>query len=308
MSALAAGLLWAAAASALDLKLPEAAALAAEDRATSDSIAIPVGPWTRGILETRTAEGVVTKQAWVIRNSLKTTLQLLEPLRESIVDAGYRVIFECHDTSCGGFDFRYALSLLPEPQMHVDLGDYRYIAALPAEGDGLVSLMVSRSANSGYVHITTVGASVVSENVDAGTVDVSIARPLDPNPAQSDLTAQLGAAGRAVLDDLRFATGSSELEAAPFASLEVLAGWLADRPEVQVALVGHSDAVGSLAQNIDLSRRRAASVMRRLVEAHGLSPAQVSAEGVGFLAPRASNATPEGRALNRRVEVVRITP
>ena len=68
--------------------------------------------------------------------------------------------------------------------------------------------------------------------------------------------------------------------------------------------MGHSDAVGSLEANIALSRARARSVAGRLVDTHGVARGQLRAEGAGYLAPRASNATEDGRALNRRVEVV----
>jgi OOP family OmpA-OmpF porin len=71
-----------------------------------------------------------------------------------------------------------------------------------------------------------------------------------------------------------------------------------------VALVGHTDAEGGLAANIDLSRRRAAAVRDRLVAQHGIAAERLSAEGVGWLAPRATNATEAGREANRRVEAV----
>ena len=69
-------------------------------------------------------------------------------------------------------------------------------------------------------------------------------------------------------------------------------------------LVGHTDAVGALEGNIRLSKKRAEAVMRRLIDGYGVDPVQLSAEGIGYLSPRASNATEEGRRLNRRVEVV----
>jgi OOP family OmpA-OmpF porin len=68
--------------------------------------------------------------------------------------------------------------------------------------------------------------------------------------------------------------------------------------------VGHTDAQGGLETNIRLSRARAQAVRRYLIEELDVAPAQVEAEGIGYLAPRESNATPEGREANRRVEVV----
>ena len=89
-----------------------------------------------------------------------------------------------------------------------------------------------------------------------------------------------------------------------FPSLASLASFLAADPDRRVVLVGHTDTVGSLERNIELSRARAASVLERMVTLHGIDRTQLSAEGVGYLAPGASNETEAGREANRRVEAV----
>jgi OOP family OmpA-OmpF porin len=71
-----------------------------------------------------------------------------------------------------------------------------------------------------------------------------------------------------------------------------------------VALVGHTDAQGTLDNNIALSKKRATSVLNRLVEKHGVDANQLTAEGMGYLSPIASNLSAEGREANRRVEAV----
>ena len=109
-----------------------------------------------------------------------------------------------------------------------------------------------------------------------------------------------------MLSDLEFDTGAARLGDRPYASLDELAAFLRAHPEHRVALVGHTDNVGSLEQNVALSRERAASVRARLLERHGIAPERVEAEGMGYLAPIASNLTPEGRETNRRVEAILI--
>ncbi len=117
--------------------------------------------------------------------------------------------------------------------------------------------------------------------------------------------------GYAVLSDLVFQTGSSALGEADFPpSLTELAGYLAANPTKRVTLVGHTDAVGSLDNNIALSRKRAGgSVRQTLIDRYGVPANQVAADGgVGFLSPPiASNQTEEGREANRRVEVILTT-
>lgn len=306
-AAIALAVLIAAPAGAQELPLPASATLAAEETQALDSVSVPVGPWRDGAVEALAVEGRVGRQAWRLPRTQLTTLQILQPMRDALTGAGYEILFSCKDKQCGGFDFRYELALLPEPDMHVDLGDFRYLAARRGSGDtaDAVALTVSRSADAGFVHVTRVGQTSATVVPEAGAV----ASVPEPEPAAPrDLGGLLLSEGRAVLDDLRFATGSAELEATLFPSLVALAEWLEARPEARVVLVGHSDAVGALEANIALSKARAQSAVDRLISAHGVASSQVSAEGVGYLVPRAPNDTAEGRARNRRVEAVRLAP
>lgn len=264
------------------------------------STLVPLGPWAAGSLPARRVEGALEQTAWQIDAPGLTTLQLLAPLRAQVQAAGYDVLFECDTVNCGGFDFRYAIDVLPEPDMHVDLGDFRYLAAeRTGPGDpGTISLLVSRSARMGYVQVITLGAAV------SGAEPVAKARPSARTVPATDIARALDETGAMALDDLTFATGSADLGPGDFASLRAVADYLADHPDRNVALVGHTDASGDLAGNVALSKSRAASVRDRLIRDFGVSPDRVTAEGVGYLAPRASNLTGEGRTLNRRVEVV----
>lgn len=291
------------AAQGLSLEFPAFATPIAERTVASDSYFFPTAPFTDGPLEGITAEGAIRQQSWKLGGGSLTTLQILAPLRAQLQDAGFATLYECEARVCGGFDFRYQIDVMPEPDMHVNLGDYRYLAAQRSV-DGApeyVGLIVSRSANAGFVQLTRIGAANDAAGITASTKapppDIAL-QPAGPVGEQLELN------GYSTLNDLYFKTGSSQLDDRPFASLAALAAYLAAWPDRQVVLVGHTDAEGSLDANIALSRRRAMAVVERLVGTLGVSPGQVSADGVGFLAPRASNLTDEGRAQNRRVEVI----
>lgn len=85
-------------------------------------------------------------------------------------------------------------------------------------------------------------------------------------------------------------------------TLGSVAGTLRDYPSTTIDITGHADSVGSDAYNQDLSLRRAAAVAQTLTD-QGVQPQRIAAQGRGELQPVASNATPEGRAKNRRVEI-----
>ena len=288
---------------ALSLEFPALATSVAEQLVPGDSYFLPTAPFVDGPVTGIYAEGAVRQQSWRVGNGSLTTLQLLAPLRTQLTDAGFAPVFECEADICGGFDFRYQIEVLPEPDMHVNLGDFRYfVARRETEGKPeYVSLIVSRSANAGFVQLTSIGAAQ-----DVAEVTTSTKAP----PAQialanaGPIAQQLETRGHATLDDLTFDTGSSTLGSDNFASLASLASYLVDRPDRTVMLVGHTDAEGALDTNIALSRRRAAAVVERLIQQYDIPVDQISADGVGFLAPRASNLTADGRTQNRRVEVI----
>lgn len=298
---------------AIELPLPDTATLSSEQVEPFAGVSLPVGPWRNGAVETVDAEGAVTRQAWDLPNSSLTTLQILAPLRDAMIQDSFAILYECADQACGGFDFRYHLDLLPEPAMHVDLGNYRYVLARreTPKSPEFVSVVASRSMVMGFAHITHIADPAEAPTITRPATEAPESQLASPPPksgGDSSFTDQLTTEGRAVLDGLRFATGSSALEQTLFSSLVVLADWLKARPAARVILVGHSDNVGGLETNVTLSRDRAQSVADRLISGHGVPGGQVSAEGVGYLAPRASNATEEGRAANRRVEVVVTDP
>jgi OOP family OmpA-OmpF porin len=261
---------------------------------------MPIGPWSDGVLPQQTVEGQFTQQAWTIAATGLTTLQLIRPLRDQLRNDGFDVVYECRDQDCGGFDFRFQTDVLPPPEMQVNLVDFRYLAARKAEGSELISVLASRSARAGFVQITRVGPTTTV----VATANAAPLGELDEIVPTGDLGANLAQTGRAVLSGLEFQTGSSKLGAGPFDTLQALADFLAAQPDMQVALVGHTDATGALDGNIALSKRRARSVLERLASNYGVSRSQLDAQGMGYLAPIASNLTQDGRTTNRRVEVI----
>lgn len=300
--ALAVLLLWPMAGFAQSLTLPGNAVMTVQEVTPLGSYDMPVAPWARSGMPVLSGQGEVRQQAWRIDTQGLTTLQLLQPLRAQLIDAGFEELFSCTDTLCGGFDFRFATEVIPAPDMYVDLGHFRYMAFQKTGENGavLLSLLASRSGSAGYAQVMRVGPAESASQVEAAAPRV---RALAPT-ITGDLAQELEARGRFILADLTFETGSSDLGAAAFRSLQDLADYLRANPERRVALVGHTDSVGSLNGNIALSKRRAASVLERLVAAYDVPRQQMEAEGMGYLAPIATNVTEDGRDMNRRVEVI----
>lgn len=108
-----------------------------------------------------------------------------------------------------------------------------------------------------------------------------------------------------VLRGVTFETGRSTLKPDSYTILDLVATSLIGNPDVRIEIGGHSDNTGSAATNTRLSQARAAAVMAYLAS-KGVAPDRMVAKGFGPSQPVAPNATPDGRALNRRVELRRI--
>lgn len=293
-----------AGAQAQTLDFPSNASLQAEAVSPADSYVLPIGIWDQGEMPVRTVEGQITQQAWRIEAASLTTLQLVRPLREQLRNDRYQIIFECQTEACGGFDFRFGVQTLPPPEMRINIGDFRFLAAERTGEDGpeYLSLFTSRTAEAGFVQVTHVGPQR-DEPSDIAQAQAPATRSFGA-ASNAVLSDQLGQVGRVVLSDLSFETGSAQLSQGEFASLQALAEYLLSFPSLTVALVGHTDSAGPLDANIALSKRRAASVLERLVSDYGVDRGQLEAEGMGYLAPLATNLTEAGREANRRVEAI----
>lgn len=114
----------------------------------------------------------------------------------------------------------------------------------------------------------------------------------------------MGDGGKVVFYGIYFDTDKASLKAESTPTLAEMAKWLNANPTAKVFIVGHTDLQGSLDRNQKLSRDRALSVIAALTKDHGIKADRLAGDGVGPLAPAASNGSEAGRAKNRRVEMV----
>ncbi|NKX45180.1 OmpA family protein [Roseicyclus persicicus] len=290
-------------ATALDLAWPEGAERVVTRSAPASGVHIATGVFDGAQVPALALSGDLSEEIWQIPGEMGDPALLVGLLRDQLAAQGYAIDLACAARDCGGFDFRYALPIAEGPEMHVDLGNFHYLAASRStpEGQEHVALTVSHGGRLGYAHLARM--------TPAGALPGEVTPSSRQNGADPDegLVERLVGTGHAVLDDLQFGTGASALSEARYESLVTLAAWLAEDPDRRIVLVGHTDAEGSLEANIELSRARAAAVRDWLVAEAGADPARIEAAGVGYLSPRAANTSPAGREANRRVEVVLVS-
>jgi len=111
--------------------------------------------------------------------------------------------------------------------------------------------------------------------------------------------------GHMAVYGIYFDTGKSDIKPESGEVMKEIAELLLKNTSLQVYVVGHTDMEGKFKDNIELSKKRADAVVNELITKYKVPSANLQAEGVGPLAPVATNQTKEGKELNRRVEIVK---
>jgi outer membrane protein OmpA-like peptidoglycan-associated protein len=187
------------------------------------------------------------------------------------------------------------------PAIHVkgsDLGDYIELFILDDENYPMTLSGATWSGPGGTVNRTESTTVKISFRCDAATT-VKNAPP--PNAIEQALLTT----GRAEVYDLYFDFNSDTLREESEPTLREIADVLRRRADWKLNVEGHTDNIGGDRSNLDLSRRRAASVKGALVSRYRIDGSRLTTEGYGASRPKDTNDTLEGRARNRRVELVR---
>jgi outer membrane protein OmpA-like peptidoglycan-associated protein len=269
---------------------PYAGSTVREDNTLAfDAFGFVVGKENNGDLRARTVEGRVTR---TIYNNPpgRSTLEIIRNYEQALRSRGLQVVHQCAGRdACGGTGTREA-NWNQVAGMNIGVGgDFRYLAAEGVVGASQVSVAVMVNRHRTWVTV------VEGEAMQTGQVGVSV----------DALAAGLAEDGRVRLDGIYFDTGLSTLKPESQAALAQVAELLRRDPGLRLEIVGHTDAVGDDTVNLRLSESRALAVRSALVIEHRVADHRLATRGAGETEPVAPNDSEAGRALNRRVELVR---
>ncbi len=124
--------------------------------------------------------------------------------------------------------------------------------------------------------------------------------------ASPDMRSKLLTEGKIVSYGIYFDVNKDVVKPESYGTLKGIADVLTENPDVKIKIVGHTDADGNDASNLDLSKRRAIAVKNELVKIFGIDAARIETDGMGETKPVAPNDTPSNKALNRRVEFIKL--
>ncbi len=254
-----------------------------------DEFDFPVGPPKKG--ETpkyEHLEGKITDVRYY-NPAGHGSLEIYRNFESALQQAGFQKLFSCRGPGeCGGY------GAIKER--------VRGSGACPSYGHDegyCAGWKLTRSEGNVYLllSIDTPTAMLIfiePKAMQTGQVQITTAA------LAGDITRQ----GHAAVYGIYFDTGKSEVKPESDAALKVLADLLKQNSALKLYVVGHTDNVGALAMNMDLSRRRAEAIVKELTTKYGIAPSRLQADGVGPLTPLANNQDEAGRSKNRRVELV----
>ena len=261
-----------------------------------DEFSLPLGPVEEEntITKNQHLEGKITRIVYVAPAG-RTVLEVFRNYQAALKKAGFETLFTCGPQGCGSTVANaYANSgdnadyWGPEHGIH-------YVSAKLArpEGDVYVSLLVDDLGPDSRTDAELYVIEVKPMESDLITVNAA------------SLANDINRTGHASVYGIYFDTGKADVKPESDATLSEIAKLIQGDPTLKLYVVGHTDNQGALDLNMDLSRRRAEAVLAALTTKYAVPATRLKAYGCGPYSPVASNDSEDGRAKNRRVELVK---
>lgn len=233
-----------------------------------------------------------------------SALEIFRNYQHALRSAGFEMMLSCETTHCQKLGVQKTMQDFPseakwklfDPSVSgiFNSGNqpaFHYISARKQNGDAYTYVQVAMAGNSRVEQFVQIiepaQASLGKVTVDAKTIGSGLQRD-----------------GKIALYGVNFDTNKAVLRDDSFAQLQTMAEALKAKPTMKVLIVGHTDNHGDIEANLALSQKRAQAVVDALATKHGIPTARLSARGVASFAPVSTNTSEEGRARNRRVELV----
>jgi len=258
----------------------------------------------REFSHSQTLEGKITRIQYEAPRDRSTT-EIQRNYEKALQQSGFEILYQEAGPSLGsGFaGLAYPSSIFDSGVRTTrDVG--YYVGGRDEHHQYLAAKLPSPDGN---VYVTVFSTISVHKPEPAIQVEIIEELPMDADLVTVDaayMRDALERTGSMALYGIHFDTDSAVMKPKSRPTLDEIADLLASRPDLDLFVVGHTDSVGAYEYNLELSQRRARSVVDDLTANYGIDTKRLQPVGVGPVAPTASNETAEGRSRNRRVELV----
>ncbi len=259
-------------------------------------------------LHSQKEEGKLTRLLYLIPPK-RSTLEVYKNYALELEKAGFEILFTCAgDDECGTL-FHQAI-WAPQRALK-NSRDLSTIFAMPSEQRLLVAKL-TRPEGDVFVSLY-VASNDQSEPKWASKKVTALLEILETIPMQEAMVSvnaetmskEINTAGHIALYGIYFDVDKSDIKPQSKPVLDEIAKLLNSNPALSLYIVGHTDSTGTFQHNMNLSQKRAQSVVKSLASDYKINTKRLSGHGVGPLSPVATNDTDEGKAKNRRVELIK---
>ncbi|MDL5030730.1 DUF4892 domain-containing protein [Pelomonas sp. APW6] len=263
-------------------------------------------------------EGKVTRLFYLAPQG-KSPLEVFRNHQQALMAAGFKTTWTCETEAQGcarayfaldGYErakgMRWAEGDLPGVDAAYRDSSWNLEMALSYEQGRMLVGSLSQGGRTLQMLLYTSAAENAHTGRAATYIEIVEPKAMPTGQVTVDAKALgqgLATEGRIALYGLQFDTGKTEIKSESGAQLDQMVSALKAQPALKVLIVGHTDNVGSVEANLALSQGRAQAVVAALVQ-RGIAAGRLQARGVANFSPLASNAGEDGRARNRRVELV----
>lgn len=253
---------------------------------------------------TQNIEGKVTRITYFAKPG-SSTHEIFRSYERELKTKGFKILFSCMKGDCGPrWDkityFLNELDLNPNGDIGGGLlsgktDKQRFLVGKLERAEGDIYLVIYFTG--GWWKNAAYQMDIIeSRSMATGQVKVNPKADLD----------EIDKKGHIAIYGINFDSGKSEIKGGSSKAIMKIATILKLDPSLNIYVVGHTDDVGAFQRNMDLSKSRAKAIVNVLVRQHNINPSRLEPHGAGPLVPIATNGTSEGRALNRRVDLVKI--
>lgn len=249
------------------------------------------------------SEGRLAQLVYVIPKGPSSS-EVFRNYKRELQSKGYKLLFEAKEQGIGSAQGSFFGNMGPGGQILGFSPDQaRYAAAIKEGGDAktYLGLYIVEYEDGFNPELELEKGQVV---VRLDTLQVDDLKDRMTVVRASEIGTRLAASGQVSLYGILFDFNQSALKPESRPAIAEIAKFLKASPAQKLHIVGHTDNIGGFDFNIRLSQERANAVIADLVQTYGIDPSRLRGNGVGPLAPVASNAAENGRAKNRRVELV----
>jgi outer membrane protein OmpA-like peptidoglycan-associated protein len=268
-------------------------------------------------------EGAYTRLIYIVPEG-RSPLEVMRNYQQEIKSSGGEILAECKNEDCGGRlagnDFggneqSLLMILYPKERVtapafsngecasNIGVAEQHYtVGKLAKDGDEAVIAVLAYAVEDDLYCKAFNGRTLVMVLV----LENKVREQKMMTVSAAEMQSAIASTGRIALYGIFFDFDKVDVKPESKPALDEIAKLLTDNPDLKVLIVGHTDNVGKFDYNIKLSERRAKAVVEALKRDYGVDGARLRPAGVGMMAPTATNDTEDGRAKNRRVELVKL--